>query len=83
MKRPVQAIFYKGKAVVKINHSASPNNAVANAFRHMQINQYNAKHVEVFNAVTGELYAAIRWINVGSKLDVLYKNGVEEFNYGS
>ena len=50
-KRPIQAIFYRGKKIVKINHSASPNNAVTNAFRHMQTNQYQASHVEVFNSL--------------------------------
>ena len=80
-KRPIQAIFYRGKKIVKINHSASPNNAVTNAFRHMQTNQYQASHVEVFNSLTGKLYAVTRWTDVGTKLDTLYKADIEEFNH--
>lgn len=49
-KRPVLSIFYKGHEVVRTNHSAHPNNAVINAIKHMQSNQYNAGLVEVFGA---------------------------------
>ena len=82
-KRPIQAIFYRGKKVVKINHSASPNNAVTNAFRHMQTNRYDAKYVEVFNSETGKLYAVLRWVKVGTVLETLYRETIEEFNHGN
>lgn len=83
MKRPVQAIFYRGSEIVRTNNSSYPNNAVVNAIRHMQVNQYNADVCEVFNSETGKLYAVVKWTMVGTHLAILYRAGIEEFNYGN
>ena len=58
--RPVLSVFYRGSKVVKTNHAAYPNNAVVNAIKHMQINEYSATHVEVFCAESGKLYVVIK-----------------------
>lgn len=82
-KRPIEARFYKDlKAftIVKTNHSASPNNAVCNALRHMQINSYNAKLVEVFNTETGKLYGVAKWKNAGKELVIVYCDEIEGYH---
>lgn len=82
-KRPVQTVFYKTSTkVVQINHSSCPNKATANAFRHMQTNRYDAKYVEVFNSETGKLYAVLCWTKLGTVLETLYRDTIEEFNHG-
>lgn len=83
MKRPVQAVFYKSGKAVRINHSACHNNAVVNAIRHMQINQYNAGLCEVFNSETGKLYAVIKWTKVGTHLAILYRDTIEGLSHGN
>lgn len=82
-RRPVEARFYKDLKVftiVKTNHSASPNNAVCNALRHMQINQYDAKLVEVFNLDTGKLYAVAMWAKAGQELVIVYQDEIEDYH---
>jgi hypothetical protein len=75
--RPVMSVFYRGQAVVKTNHSAHPNNAVVNAIRHMQVNEYDATHVEVYSGDTGKLYAVIRW---GIKeISILYRAKIDDY----
>ena len=83
MKRPVQAIFYNQNKAIRTNNSLYPNNAVCNALRHMQINQYDASHVEVFNTETGKLYAVIKWTRVGTQLSIIYRADIEGYNYGN
>ena len=75
-KRSVLSIFYRGHEVVRTNHAAHPNNAVINAIKHMQSNQYNAKLVEVFGADNGMLYAVIKWAKAGTELQIVYKSPV-------
>ena len=83
--RPIKAVFYKeitAKTVVQTNHSSTANNAVANAFRRMQTNQYEANLVEFYNSLTGKLYAVIVWRDVGKKLETVYRSKIEEFHHG-
>ena len=83
--RPIKAVFYqdmKAKNVIRTNHSATANNAVASAFKRMQTNQYEANLVEVYNSLTGKLYAVIVWRDVGKKLETVYRGKIEEFHRG-
>ena len=79
-KRPVQSIFYREDVVVRINHAAKPNNAVIAAIKHMQVNQYDAGLVEVFNSDTGKLYAVVRWADVGKTLQIVYRAKIEDYH---
>ena len=82
-KRPVQTMFYRSPThIVQVNRSSCSNKATANAFRHMQTNRYDAKYVEVFNSETGKLYAVLRWTKLGTVLETLYRDTIEEFNHG-
>ncbi len=75
--RPVMSVYYRGEEVVKTTHSAYPNNAVCNAIRHMQTNEYDATHAEVYSGETGKLYAVIKW---GIKeINILYRAKIDEY----
>lgn len=75
---PIRTAFYRKDTVVKVNHAAWANNAVPNAVRHMQINQYDATHCEVYDTVTGELHAVIK-AHIGSnRIEILFKRQVVE-----
>lgn len=80
--RPIQSIFYQGsgkaEVVVQINRSRWANNAVAQAVKHMQINEYDATVCEVFDIRTGTLHAVIRRYVGQNKIEILYKRKVKE-----
>jgi hypothetical protein len=76
--RPVVSVYYRGQTVVKTTHSTWPNNAVCNAIRHMQVNEYDATHCEVYGGDNGKLYAVIKW---GMKeITILYRAKIDDFN---
>ena len=75
---PIRTVFYRGNEAVKTNHAMWANNAVPNAVRHMQINQYDATHCEVYDSVSGELHAVIK-AHIGSnRIEILFKCDVRE-----
>lgn len=75
---PIRTVFYRKADVVKINHAMRADNSVPNAIRHMQINQYDATHCEVYDSTTGELHAVIK-AHIGSnRIEILYKREVRE-----
>lgn len=80
--RPIQTIFYQGsgrsEVVVQINRSRWANNAVAQAVKHMQVNEYDATVCEVFDTRTGTLHAVIRRYVGQNKIEILYKRKVKE-----
>ncbi len=80
--RPIQTIFYQGseraQAVVQVNRARWANNAVAQAVKHMQINEYDATVCEVFDIRTGTLHAVIRRYVGQNKIEILYKRKVKE-----
>jgi hypothetical protein len=79
--RPVMSVYYRGEVVVKVTHSAYPNNAVCNAIRHMQTNEYDATHAEVYSGDTGNLYAVIKW---GIKvINILYRAKIDGYSKAS
>lgn len=78
MKYPICTVFYRKNEAVKTNHAMRANNAVPNAIRHMQINQYDATHCEVYDSVSGELHAVIK-AHIGSNsISILFKRDVVE-----
>lgn len=74
----IRTVFYRGDQAVKTNHARLANNAVPNAIRHMQINQYDATHCEVYDQYTGELHAVIRAHIASNKIEILFKREVKE-----
>lgn len=74
--------FIRGK-VPRVTHRAkNPNRAVQTAVGHMQINQYGSHLCEVFNAETGERYAAIKRSVTGRLIiDYDYDTRAEENRY--
>ena len=58
--RPIQSVYWLGhKKKLKTTFAVHASNAVPNAQRHLQWNDYAADRVEVFNCITGKLYAVI------------------------
>lgn len=76
--RPIRTVFYQHKDVVRVNHAKWANNAVPNAVGHMQLNQYDATHCEVFDSASGELHAVIRRKIGGEVIEILFKREVQE-----
>lgn len=76
--RPVTTVFYRNEDVIKTNHSAHPNNAVCNAIKHMQVNEYDATHCEVYGGDTGKLYAVIKWGH--KEITILYRAKIDDFH---
>ena len=58
--RTIQTDYYLGRKKVKSTFSTWVTNCVPNATRHLQSNEYGANRVEVWNCVTGTLYAQMR-----------------------
>lgn len=76
-QRPIRTVFYQGKKEVRVNRSTWANNAVPNAVRHMQTNEYAATHCEVFDSTNGELHAVIRR-SMSGDIEILFKREVKE-----
>lgn len=76
-QRPIRTVFYRGKQEVRVNYSTWANNAVPNAVRHMQTNEYDATHCEVFDSVNGELHSVIKRRITGD-IEILFKREVKE-----
>jgi len=76
--RTIQTTYYdhKGNAV-RINRSVHAHLAVAKAVDYMQLDYYQAKTVEVFDASDGTLHAVIRWRN--KILEIVFKRDPKEF----
>ena len=71
--RPIQTVFYShSEQVIRVNSSATAFNAVPNAIKHMQNNEYEAWSAEVFNNRTGKLHAVIIR-HVSGDIEILFK----------
>jgi hypothetical protein len=75
-QRPIRTVYYQTGKVVKITHSKWANTAVPNSVSHMQVNQYNATHCEVFDSASGTLHAVIKKKMHG--IEILFKRDVKE-----
>lgn len=75
-KRTIKTVFYRVREVVKATHSSWANNAVPNAVGHMQVNQYDATHCEVYDTSSGELHAVIKRSITGD-IHILFKREVK------
>ena len=76
-ERNIKTMFYRGKKVVRTNSSVYAFNAVPNAVKHMQVNEYHASHVEVFDATVGTLHAVITR-SVKGTITIVFKRAVKE-----
>jgi hypothetical protein len=78
--RHIATTFYEdkhGRKVIKVTRSRYANNAVPNAVRHMQANEYFAVLCEVHDLRTGELHAVITH-SVAAEIRILFKRPVRE-----
>lgn len=79
MTRTVKSRYYAGSSamsnVVKTTSSASAYNAVPNAVRRMQTNEYAAFLCEVYDEADGALHAVLRR-GVQGDIHILYKREV-------
>lgn len=73
----IKTMFFQGKQLVKVNHSAHALNAVPRCVGHMQLNRYAATVAEVFDELTGELHAVITRSVKGS-IKIVFKREVTE-----
>lgn len=80
-ERNIQTTFFWHKKVVKINKASYANSAVLRCVDHLQFNQYDATHAEVFDSNSGVLHAVIKRSMKGD-LTVLFKREVAE-EYGN
>lgn len=78
MLRPIQTVFYQKHDAVKVTRSKWANTAVPNAIKHMQVNQYDATHCEVYDASSGELHAVIKSYIGTNRIEILFKREVKE-----
>jgi hypothetical protein len=76
--RPIQTVYYNHKhQVVRKNSARYAFTAVPLCIQHMQINEYGASYAEVFDHLTGELHAVIKW-NVAGTITILFKREVKQ-----
>lgn len=68
----IKTVFYNGKQIVKVNHSAHAVNAVPRSVYHMQLNRYNARTAEVFDKVDGTLHAVISR-SIKGNINIVFK----------
>lgn len=78
MARPIQTVFYQRHNVVRVTRSKWANTAVPNAVKHMQTNEYDATHCEVYDASTGVLHAVIKYHIGTNRIEILFKREVRE-----
>lgn len=74
-KYQIKTTFYKGKNLIKTNHSKHSNSAVIRAVGHMQTNQYGATVAEVYDEESGELHAVLTRSVSGMK--IVFKREIE------
>ena len=78
--RHIATTYYEdkhGRKPIKITRSRYANNAVPNAIKHMQTNEYAAVLCEVHDLRTGELHAVITH-SVAAEIRILFKRPVHE-----
>lgn len=77
--RHIKTVYYSGVShlsnVVKTTASAYAFNAVPNAVRHLQTNQYGATLCEVYDENNGVLHAVMKR-NVRGEIHILFKREV-------
>lgn len=72
--RQVVTSYYNGSKIVKINRAAYSRSAVLRCVDHMQENSYGATHVEVFDEISGTLYAVVKRSVGAQTISILYKH---------
>jgi len=76
MSRNIQTTYYRRKALVKTNIAVDPNRAVLHAVNHLQHNQYEATHCEVFDNASGVLHAVLQR-KMNGDIAVLFRREVQ------
>jgi len=76
MIRKITTTFYNRLDVVKVNNAVHANNAVLRCIDHLQINQYDATHAEVFDSESGVLHAVIKR-RMNGDIEILFKRDVQ------
>ena len=74
--KPIHSDFYFQQKVVKVIASKWPGNAIAGCVRHLQMDDYGADRVEVYDHTNGKLYCVLRTRLNGTakrKLEVIYE----------
>lgn len=81
--RPIRTDYYRSSKRVKSTFSSWANNAVGNAVKHMRSQRYDSSHCEVYDTVTGELHAVLRFYRGRNRTEIVYKqrSREEEFPY--
>lgn len=67
-KRQIRTNYFFGKELVKTTMALYPNRAVPTCVDHVQFNNYEATHAEVFDERTGELHAVVKRHIGGAKM---------------
>ena len=79
--RNIKTVYYAGSTamsnVVKTTSSAYSFNAVPNAIRHLQTNEYEATLCEVYDENNGALHAVIKR-SVKGEIHILFKREVKK-----
>ena len=74
---PIKTVYYRHDKVVRINRARLVFNAVPNAIKHIQVKGYDSTHCEVYDSVTGELYAVIKYTRK-REVVILFKHDMVE-----
>lgn len=72
-KRPIRTDYYRRSKLVKSTHATWANNAVGNAVKHMRSQRYASSHCEVYDTVSGELHAVLRYYIGKNRTEIVYK----------
>ncbi len=73
MKRSIETTYRNGfVSVVKRTRGSNINNACARVIMHMELNSYNATNAEVVDTETGYVYAQIKWLQTGIKIEYMH-----------
>jgi hypothetical protein len=71
-KRSIATVYHCNNRIVKVNRSSRAFYVIPTCIRHMQIDEYGANLAEIYNTLTGKLYAIIRK-NVKGEIKILFK----------
>lgn len=76
-KLPIRTVYYRGEKIVRTNCARLVFNAVPNAIKHIQVKGYDSTHCEVYDSVSGDLYAVIQYTRK-REVVILFKHDMKE-----
>lgn len=79
--RSIRTDYYIGTKRVRSTFSSWANNAVGNAVKYMRSQRYDSSHCEVYDTISGELHAVLRFHRGRNRTEIVYthKSSEEEF----